>query len=199
MGIFRWKLNRGSRSVLCASLVAALAVTTGSAQSAEGKWGAEGRIGAGQSAYLLRWFNADWSLLLGGGVTSTSTENTAVNATNNVRTANLQALFRKEWGTGRVRPFFGIGPQFNISHSVNKSPSGGIISESTSDNLGLGGRGEFGAMASVGQSVGLGIVLGATGQRGEQKSKSSGSSIETKSTNNSFSIGNPQFVMRVRF
>lgn len=198
MGNFRVNFNRVSRVLSAATLASALSVSVASAQASQGTWGVEGRIGSGQAAYVTAWFNENWSLLLGGGFTSTSSENQN-NATNDVQTASLQAIFRREWGGSRVHPFFGFGPVLNLSHAVNKSPGGGAITETTSDNVGLGGRFEFGALGHVTQNVDLGLVLGVAGTHNEVTNKTSGSTIETKSSNNSVSLGNPQFIIRVRF
>lgn len=199
MGVFRRNFNRCTYFTLAAGFASALTASTVSAQAAEGNWGAEGRIGSGQAAYVSRWFNANWSLLMGGGFSTSSSENPANNSTNDIRTANVQAIVRREWGGGRVHPFFGFGPILNVSHSVNKSPTGGANSEITSDNLGFGGRFEFGALGHITQSVDLGLVLSASGTHNELKSKSTGSTVESKASSKTFSLGNPQFVIRVRF
>lgn len=201
MGNFVFQFNCITRLAVAATLAAGLAAAPANAQNSDGhgNWGAEGRIGSGQSAYLLRWFDQNWSLVLGGGVTGSSSENTSNTATNTVHSGNLQALVRREWGAGRVRPFVSAGPQLSFSRSVNESSTGAGASKITGTNIGLGGRGEFGAFATVNESVGLGIILGATAGRNEAKTKASGSATETKSTSSSFSIGSPQFAVRVRF
>ncbi|GEM_PF-5452085 len=116
MGLFRWHVYRGSRIALVATFAGALTTSHVSAQDTQGNWGAEGRIGSGQSASLIRWVNPSWRVVLCGGLTPQSSENATTNATNTVRSLNVTTLVRKEWGTGRVHPFVGLGPVVNLSH-----------------------------------------------------------------------------------
>ncbi len=199
MGIIRKSVNSLVALSLAATAIGTITASGAAAQTGEGNWGAEGRIGSGQSAYLLRWLSPSWSLVIGGGLTATSSESPAVNSKNDMRSVNVSAVVRKEWGAGRVHPMVGFGPFVNASHSKNTSPGSGGITETTSDNNGFGGRFEFGAIAAVNQSVGLGIIAAATGQHVAQKSGVSGGSALSKSTSNGFGVGNPQFVVRVRF
>ncbi|MGV3707689.1 MAG: hypothetical protein ACO1Q7_02530 [Gemmatimonas sp.] len=173
-----------------------------SAQSSNGNWGAEARIGSAQSASLLRYFSPSWSLVLNGsaGFSNSENENTGVANEGNMQTFTANVLLRKEFGTGRVRPHVAFGPTAFVSRSETKVTSGsGSVSTSNQDVTNLGGRFELGGIVTVSAHVGLGIIGSASATRIRQESRSSTSTTKTTSKGTNLSLNSPQFVIRVRF
>lgn len=179
--------------------LSALAALSSSAAAQDSKWGAEGRI-SGNQAFLIRWVSPEWSLVMGGGFTLTSSGNT--NNETRFTNGSAQFMLRKESNRGAFHPFFGFGPSYTLSRNQNETTTG-AVGKSANTTHGIAARLEIGGLYDVHSHIALGIVGGA--QAGVNITKLSNtfsppSGPVSSSTNGpQGSIGNLQFVMRVRF
>lgn len=190
----------GVRARFVSAVVLSTLAAFGSRASAQdSKWGAEGRL-SGNQAFLIRWLSPEWSLVMGGGFTLTSSGN----SNNETRFTNGSAQFmlRKESNRGAFHPFFGIGPSYTLTRNENESISG-TPGKTTNTTHGIAARLEIGGLYDVHSHIALGIVGGATAGVNISKVSSTvppPTGLNSSSTNGpQGSIGNLQFVMRVRF
>lgn len=190
----------GIRVRLVSAVVLSTLAAFGTGASAQdSKWGAEGRL-SGNQAFLIRWISPEWSLVMGGGFTLSSSGNT--NSENRFTSGSAQFMLRKESNRGAFHPFFGIGPSYTLSRNENESTTG-TLGKTTNTTHGIAARLEIGGLYDVHSHIALGIVGGATA--GVNISKASNTLSPPLGPNSSStdgpqgSIGNLQFVMRVRF
>lgn len=161
-------------------------------------WGAEGRIGGPTSVYLGRWFSDDWSLLVGGSVSASSSKRDASADKNENKSADLSALLRRSWGAGSVRPFLAVGPTLNFSTSKNTNSFNSTSLADKNTSHGMGARGDFGATVPISSSAYLGLSSGVFfGHNTSESTPAAGP--KSKYTSNGFSAGNLQFMIGFRF
>ena len=179
--------------------LSALAALGSGASAQESKWSAEGRISANQ-AFLIRWMSPEWSIVTGGGLTHTTSGN--VGGEQRFTTANAIFMLRKERSAGPFHPFFGFGPNYSLTRNETEQTSGSI-GKSIVTTHGIAGRLEIGGLYDVHSHIALGVVGGATAGITKVKTTStfqlSGIPASSNTDGLQASLGNIQFVMRVRF
>lgn len=163
----------------------------------QGSWGVEGRLNGG--AFLTAWLSPQWTALFGGTFSRTTNDTDGPSGSKiSGSSLTLNATLRKEIGTGRVRPFLGIGPTIQYQKS-SRSQTAPAISSSNSVTS-FGGRAEAGGLVRVMEHVDVGIVGGLNVSRGTGKNEdSTNNNLNQDVTQTTISAGGLQFLIRVRF